>query len=182
MEDNKRTLFRIKAISKGLGMEGMYILILKEYYGDMLFPLPISKEMQEVFMAQLHVQPYAAKNILSVFRQINNVTGIIIKDVTITHVVNGAFIAKIGINNNGEESQLTCDAPSALLIALYNRVSIYISNELLVHDFSRADKDSFTLPIKSLDSKFIQEALSDAIHNEQYELATLLRDELKKRS
>ena len=182
MEETGRTEFRIRAISKGIGLEEMYILILKEHYGDMLFPIPLTQEEQEMFMAVMHEKRFTVRPLLDTFRNVMNHTGTILECATVTQVEKGEYTVSLEINAGGEAIQLDCPAPIGLLMALHNRAPIYIADKLLDQNFGHAGKDTFRLPIKALNTQFIQEALDDAVSNEQYELATLLRDELKRRS
>ncbi len=182
MDLNDKIEFKLKALSKGLSIKDAYILVLGEKYGSTLFPLPINNE-QETSIAQLinPLQP-SKSSLLDTFRTLYAASGVIIASVCINNLSNGEFKAEIYQIHDGEETSCVVSAGDAIILALYFRVPIYVDKKLLKEAFSNNSEHTFSFSIKSLSKNLLEEALEDAIKNEQYEIASILRDELKKRN
>ena len=161
--------FKLKALSKGLGAQDIHILILGEKNGSTLFPLPIRKE-QELMISQL-ITPFqqAHSSLLETFRSMCNASGVIITSVCIFQM------------HDGEETTCEVSAGDAIILAIYFRIPIYVDKKLLKEAFSNKDNHTFSFSIKSLSKDLLEKALKDAVKNEQYEVASIIRDELKKR-
>ena len=72
--------------------------------------------------------------------------------------------------------------PDALVIAMAQNVPIIIARSFLDKQVTKVGKNGgMTIPINSLASDLLQVELQNAIKCENYELASVLRDEIKRR-
>ena len=67
------------------------------------------------------------------------------------------------------------------MVALETRAPIYVANTLISPD-AEAGRGTYMLPVGALSLHVLREALDAAIDNEQYEIAEMLRNEIKRRS
>ena len=173
--------FKLKALSKGLAVHDIYILILGEKNGSTLFPIPVKKE-QEMMLSQL-ITPFQQthSSLLETFRSMCNASGVIITSVCINNIYDGDFKADVFQIHDGEETTCEVSAGDAIILAIYFRIPIYVDKKLLKEAFSNKDNHTFSFSIKSLSKDMLEEAMKDAVKNEQYEIASIIRDELKKR-
>ncbi|GAB6981704.1 bifunctional nuclease family protein [Prevotella dentasini] len=95
--------------------------------------------------------------------------------------------------NNGQYKALLTDkataeaipvrASDAVLLSLIARLDIFMERHLFdVQSVSmKKDNSRMALPVNALDDVMLQKALERAIANENYELASYLRDEIRQR-
>lgn len=176
-----KTEVKIRALSKGVMLNDMYILILGEKDGDRIFPLPVSQSQNMILLSLLHHKSFASESLLDAFKSITNNAGMIFESSTIQNFENGIYQAEMSINHDGEKILAITDATTGVIMALSYRSSIYIDNGLFEMQYAKDDENSFSIPVKSLSTEMLKAALKDAISNENYELASMLRDEIKKR-
>jgi bifunctional DNase/RNase len=70
----------------------------------------------------------------------------------------------------------------AVYLSLISSIPIYIDGTLMLRQSSKhTGKTSLSLPVNVLNMKMLQEALKHAVSKENYELASSLRDEIKRR-
>ncbi len=78
--------------------------------------------------------------------------------------------------------QLPILAPDAVYLSVISDIPIFISTELMKRQSSKyTGTTKLSLPVNTLSVTMLQDALDNAIKNENYELASNLRDELKRR-
>jgi bifunctional DNase/RNase len=102
-------------------------------------------------------------------------------EILITNIQEGKYTAIL--NNNITQTKLTMRASDAVLLSSIGHLPIYIDATLMEKQSSPYEKNAkgVSLPINVLSDDILNKALENAINNEDYELASHLRDELKKR-
>lgn len=181
MELDNKIEFIFRALSKGLSTKDIYIVVLREKYGTFLFPFPISKEHESVIECMLYPLQGKKPVLVPSLRQLYAASGVIISSICINNVAEGEFKADVYQIHDGEETSCVVSAGDALILALYFRVPIYVDQRLMKEAFSNGSEHTFSLSIKSLSKDMLKDALEEAIKKEQYEIASIIRDELKKR-
>ena len=174
---------RVEEISKIETKSNQFILLLKERYGKRHLPIPLSEHEAQDMLAVMHSEPVQFAPWTQIIKELTQSLGIIIDSTIIKEVSDGTYIAEVQVLQNGQQSSFRTNAIEALILALAHRSSIYISQTLMdlqyVHSSS---KGSVTVPLNSLNLDMLKEALNVAIKQENYELASHLRDEIKRRS
>jgi len=84
---------------------------------------------------------------------------------------------------NDESVHISIRMSDAVLLSLVGNIPIYIEHGLMMRQGvpSKSAKDGVLMPINTLSTKMLREALAQAVSDERYELASALRDELKRR-
>lgn len=121
-----------------------------------------------------------------------------LEEVLIYKYENGVFYSKLLFQQDGKTVEVESRTSDAIGIALRSKSGIYTTEDIMRElavvftegDEETASKEMFTgaeTPANNnssyalLNQEELQSMLNDAINNEDYELASVLRDELKKR-
>ena len=121
-----------------------------------------------------------------------------LEEVLIYKYENGVFYSKLLFQQDGKTVEVESRTSDAIGIALRSKSEIYTTEDIMRElavvftegDEETASKEMFTgaeTPANNnssyalLNQEELQSMLNDAINNEDYELASVLRDELKKR-
>lgn len=87
------------------------------------------------------------------------------------------------LQNNTTLEPVPIRASDAILLAYLSHIPLYIKEELMnrqsvpYHKFSQG----VSIPVNTLTDSMLQDALNKAVEEERYELASYLRDEMKRR-
>jgi len=176
---------------------GAYALILSESHGDRRLPIIIGGvEAQAIAIQVENIQP-ARPLTHDLFKNLSDKLGITLKEVIINDLVEGIFHAKLILDQGGNEVEI--DARSSDAIALALRFDCPISTfEFILSaaglkvddDEENASSESMMEGAKEKGGKEpdatdtieeLRELLEEALDNEDYERASKLRDEIKKR-
>jgi bifunctional DNase/RNase len=87
------------------------------------------------------------------------------------------------LRNVDTRDEIYMRASDAVLLSYISDVPIYIDAKLMSQQSVpyRKEAKGLSLPVNSLTDEMIVSALDKAIHNEDYELASSLRDEIQRR-
>ena len=103
-------------------------------------------------------------------------------EVIIHDVVNGQYVSTL-------YNQKTLDAvpiriSDAVLLTFLSDVPLYIEENLMLKQSVSYElpANNLALPLNTLDTDMLKEALDKAVNDEKYEMASLLRDELRRRN
>ena len=172
---------------------GAYALILAEKKGDRRLPIIIGGvEAQAIAIQVENIKP-ARPLTHDLFKNLADQLNITLKEVVINDLVEGIFHAKLVLEQNGTEVEVDARSSDAIALALRFACPIF-SYEFIMsaaglkveegeEETEKAEKaekqEKKSIKNASLDDlkKMLDEALSD----EDYERASKLRDELKRR-
>lgn len=102
-------------------------------------------------------------------------------DVYIDDIIDGQYHTLL--NDNFTLDSLQIRASDAVLLSLVSEVPIYIDSQLMKRQSVPYNKYArgVSLPVNTISDEMLQAALDKAIADENYELASHLRDEQKRR-
>ena len=102
-------------------------------------------------------------------------------EIIVKNIVDGQY--KVFLKNVDTQDEICMRASDAVLLSYISDVPIYIDAQLMSQQSVLYNKEAkgLSLPVNSLTDEMIMSALDKAIHNENYELASSLRDEIKRR-
>ncbi|MBR4922233.1 MAG: bifunctional nuclease family protein, partial [Bacteroidaceae bacterium] len=94
----------------------------------------------------------------------------------------GVFYSYLYFDKDGEEIKIDSRTSDAVALALRYKCPMYTTEEIMesehLHDLGEG---KFSVPITSVSMQMLEEALQKAIDNEEYEQASHLRDEIRRR-
>lgn len=182
----------ILGLSYSQTQSGAYALVLAEENGQRRIPIIIGGAEAQAIAIELEglnpLRPLTHDLFLGVAKAFN----IEMLEVNIFKLEEGIFYSELICTNGGEEVKIDARTSDAIALALRFKCPIYTNEDVLVKagiyiDFEEKAKEADTPPkpdTESLDNRTIdelQELLEKAIAEEEYEFASELRDEIKRR-
>lgn len=172
---------------------GTYGLVLAEEDGLRRLMIVIgTPEAQSIaFKLQGSIPPRPLTHDL--FQTLLAQLGILLLEVNIYKYENGVFFSKMILRQGTEIIEIESRTSDAIAIALRTKSPVYTSEiimqeQAVVFDdntsednASENEKDNLALDYSLLNEEELESLLKDAIDGEDYELASLLRDELLKK-
>jgi bifunctional DNase/RNase len=173
---------------------GAYALILSEAEGDRRLPIIIGGVEAQAIAIQVENNKPARPLTHDLFKNLSDTLGIRLKEVIINDLVEGIFHAKLVLEQGGHQVEI--DARSSDAIALALRFDCPISTYefilsaagLKVEDNDDAgaeaegkSKGKGEKPSGATSLDELRSLLEEALDNEDYERASKLRDEIKRR-
>lgn len=196
--DNKIKL-SILGISFSQVQAGAYALIFAEENGIRRLPVVIgTPEAQSIAIIMENLtppRPLSHDLVSNIFTSLD----IILKEVFIYKFEDGAFFAELLLEQEGKELRIDSRTSDAVAIALRTKSPIYTTEEIMKNmaivfdekeildtDFKKGE--TTVEPEEKKDNIFkisidtLKERLDEAVAEENYELATKIRDEIERRS
>jgi bifunctional DNase/RNase len=191
----KRIKLSILGISFSQVQAGAYALIFSEENGIRRLPIVIgTPEAQSIAIVMEGItppRPLSHDLISSIFKELN----INLVEVLIYKFEEGAFFSELLLKQNGVEYRIDSRTSDAVALAIRTSSPIYTTEEIMqnmaivfdehvasdqVDPFKEeTDKNKEELSDLRLDT--LKHRLEDAVSDENYELATRLRDEINRR-
>ena len=193
--DNKVKL-SILGISFSQVQAGAYALIFAEENGIRRLPIVIGTPEAQSMENLTPPRPLSHDLISNIF----TATDIILKEVFIYKFEDGAFFAELLLSQNEKEYRIDSRTSDAVAIALRTKSPIYTTEEIMknmaiVFDEQESlqsetqampteeeeEEDNIKEDIEETTITTLKDRLKEAVKEENYELATKLRDEIKRR-
>ena len=173
----------VQEVSRSVSYKDLFVLLLREIGGERRMPMMLGADEAGAIVSRLRPNMAGcASSLPGIFLQLTGLYAIQLEDVFIYKVENGIFRAFLFFSQNGMTECIESRASDAIVLALTCKRPIYISKVLFERQYMReVGGCSVSLPINSLNVALLKEALENAIREENYELASQLRDELKRR-
>lgn len=175
---------------------GAYALILAELHGDRRLPIIIGGvEAQAIAIQVENIRP-ARPLTHDLFKSFCDELGIILVEVVINDLVEGIFHAKLVLDQDGRSVEVDARSSDAIALALRFDCPIHTYEFILAAaGLKMEDGEEETEPggsappepmeqkvnIRTAAAEHLRQLLQEAIDAEDYEGASKLRDELKRR-
>ena len=178
---------------------GAYALILSETHGDRRLPIIIGGVEAQAIAIQVESIKPARPLTHDLFKSISDTLGISLKEVIINDLVEGIFHAKLVLEQDGRTAEIDARSSDAIALALRFECPIYtfefilsaaglkveegeeVEEEKEKKDKPKRGKKEAEKPITSRSVEDLNQLLKEALAAEDYELASKLRDEIKRR-
>lgn len=174
---------------------GAYALILAEAQGDRRLPIIIGGvEAQAIAIQVENIKP-ARPLTHDLFKNVADTLGFNLKEVIINDLVEGIFHAKLVVEQDAREVTIDARSSDAIALALRFDCPIYTYEPILSaaglkveegeeeqaegEKTERKGREKKTVTSATIDE--LQGMLAEALENEDYERASKLRDEIKRR-
>lgn len=194
--EKKRIKLSIMGISFSQVQAGAYALIFSEENGIRRLPIVIgTPEAQSIAIVMEGItppRPLSHDLMCSIFKELD----VKLIEVVIYKFEDGAFFSELLLVHNGKEYRIDSRTSDAVALAIRTNSPIYTTEEIMQNMAIIFDEQAATAQddsSKSVDDKSDEEELSglrldalkhrlnDAVKEENYELATRLRDEINRR-
>lgn len=179
MYDNYTEL-KIEGLTRGKDLQNAYILILREKDGSRFFPVLINRADYEMVLAAMKDKDYTCARLMN---KLANRVGMTQIGVRLMQPHNGKTRALIDFELINEVVSIQTSIAEAAVAALEMRSSFWVQNDIFEKQtkLQRPGQQSMALPITAMNDELLKTALQNAVSEENFELASILRDELNKR-
>lgn len=177
---------------------GAYILVLGEEEGNRRLPIVIGAFEAQAIYVQLENFKYSRPLTHELFKRFAEHFNIELKEVVIDQVKEGIFFAKLVCMSDGKESLIDSRTSDAVALAMRFSCPIFTNENVMSTAGMIMDEKAFLQQEEEADieeeqedyeegelSGYTLEELEDmlkkAVEGENYEQASLLRDEIKRR-
>ena len=185
----------ILGISFSQVQAGAYALVFSEEEGIRRLPIVIgTPEAQSIAIVMEGItppRPLTHDLICSIWKEL----GIQLKEVVIYKFEEGAFFSELLIEQNGTEYRIDSRTSDAVALAIRTNSPIFTTEEIMRNMavvFDEHNEQSAADPLQEPTNKreeeltdlrldVLKERLREAVNEENYELATRLRDEINRR-
>jgi len=188
----------ILGLSVSQTQSGAYALVLAEENGERRIPIIIGPVEAQAIAIQLEGLKPPRPLTHDLIKNMAMAFDIALLEVTIYKLEEGIFYSELLCEMDGKEIKIDSRTSDAVALALRFRCPIYTTEDILkksgiildledeespVRNIS--DKEDFSEPEVSTYSQYssneLNEMIDEAVRNEDYEKASIIRDELKKR-
>lgn len=196
--DKAKIKLEILGLSYSQTQTGAYALVLGEAEGNRRLPIIIGNFEAQAIAIELEKMRPSRPLTHDIFKSFADSFGIAVTEVLIYNLVEGIFFAKlICKQDNQAEIEIDTRTSDAIALAVRFKCPIYTLEHILasagivlededieeessdISDLEIIKKEKSVFDAMSLDE--LNEELNKAIMNEDYERATVLRDEINKR-
>jgi len=194
----QKVRLNILGLSVSQTQSGAYALVLAEEIGDRRIPIIIGPVEAQAIAIQMEGLKPPRPLTHDLIRNIALAFDIVMLEVTIHKLEEGIFFSELLCEMNGKEVRIDSRTSDAIALALRFRCPIFTTEEILrkagiVLEMNEEHPSRYTGESESKTSKTtpstyekytlsdLEAALNEAIHNEDYEKASLIRDEIKRR-
>lgn len=173
---------KIHDMSTTLYPADAYALVLEEVDGGRKLPIIIGQqEAQAIKVMMMKYQPPRPLT-HDLFQTLTMHLGVTLKQIVIYKAKDGVFYSYLYFDKEGEEIKIDARTSDAVALALRYKCPMYTTQSIMesehLHDMGEG---KFSVPISSVSLQMLEEALQSAIEKEEYEQASQLRDEIRKR-
>ncbi|MDG1332394.1 MAG: bifunctional nuclease family protein [Crocinitomicaceae bacterium] len=188
----------IVGLSYSQTQSGAYALVLSEVEGNRRLPIIIGGFEAQAIAIELEKMVPTRPLTHDLFKNFATTFNIQVKEVVIYNLVEGIFYSKLVCELNGEVTEIDARTSDAIAIGVRFKCPVYtfenilssagilldetseIGEEALFSESEEPETPEETISTVSLEE--LETQLNQAIANEDYELASKIRDEINKRS
>lgn len=180
---------QIIGLSYSHSQAGSYVIVLGEEKTGLKLPIIIKPNDAQYIAMKLEGLTTPRPLVYDLVRSMMDIMGGNIESVLISHILEGIFYAKIQMDNGVDIIDLDCSVGDALCMALTFDCPIMCSKEVLEIAGIQMDEDGQVSEEQQQENhrdrqgvtsvENLEKMLDRAIENEEYEIASQLRDRIK---
>lgn len=194
----QKVKLEITGIAYSQTQSGSYVLTLLEVAGKRKLPIVIGGFEAQAIAVELEKMVPSRPLTHDLFKSFCKSFGVEVKEILIYKFHEGVFHSKLICEKDGQQSEIDSRTSDAIAIGVRFNAPIYTLGKILdevggaenatdeTFDFDDDEDDhSFSTDgneWKDVDLEDLSKQLTEAIENEDYELASKIRDEIKQRS
>jgi bifunctional DNase/RNase len=192
----EKVKLEIVGLSYSQTQSGAYALVLSEENGSRRLPIIIGGFEAQAIAIELEKMTPTRPLTHDLFKNFALAFDIHVSEIVIYNLVEGVFYSKLICNRNGEVLEIDARTSDAIAIGVRFNCPVYTYESILSSAGIHLDEtDEFEAPaeieegvsskkpgLSSLSIDDLETQLNEALENEDYELASKLRDEINRRS
>lgn len=169
-----------QGITQGATLKSAYILLFKEKGGNNLVPALINKEEKDIIVSGLRTNfSFTSDLISSLCGAFNFQLQYLLFKVS----SDSLLTAHLFFLQEGLLHSINVSITEGLAVAIGQHKPIYIYKKDLMFLVNINPKEGvIKFPLSSMNLQLLQEALEQAVHNEEYELADQIKKEIQRRT
>ena len=187
----KQKELRIVGLSYSKASAGQYVLVLGEKRGKTKLPIIIKENEAQFLALKLENIKTIRPVIFNIIKTLTDTLSCELFQVSITHILEGTFHCKLHFTNMSEEYEIAASIGDSICLAVEYGCAIYCSEEVIKlagvlmdddgnideeqHKSNHKKKREFTAVLNVSD---LEKMLDKAIENEEYEIASQIRDKI----
>jgi bifunctional DNase/RNase len=189
----------IVGLSYSQTQSGAYALVLAEVGGKRRLPIIIGGFEAQAIAIELEKMTPTRPLTHDLFKSFATAFEIEVKEVVIYNLVEGIFYSKLICEKDGLTTEIDARTSDAIAIGVRFNCPVYTFESILAsagilldensndNDFAFGEEEDGKIDkpketINSLSTEELESQLNNALENEDYELASKLRDEMNKRN
>jgi hypothetical protein len=186
----KKVELRIVGLSYSQTQAGSYVLVLGERKGKLKLPIIIKPDHAQFIAMKMEDLKTPRPLTIDLFKKITDCFDVDLQQVYIANVLEGIFYAKLIFSNAVDEFEVDCSVGDAISMAMSYKCPIFCSKEVLKisgiemeengtvsheqDETNHQERDySAGVTVENL-----EKMLDKALENEEYEIASQLRDRI----
>jgi uncharacterized protein len=195
----QKVKLEITGIAYSQTQSGSYVLTLLEVAGKRKLPIVIGGFEAQAIAVELEKMVPSRPLTHDLFKSFCKSFGVEVKEILIYKFFEGVFYSKLICEKDGQQSEIDSRTSDAIAIGVRFNAPIFTLGKILdevggaenapdeTFDFDDDDADDQTFSAegnewRDVDMEELSKQLTEAIENEDYELASKIRDEIKQRS
>lgn len=179
---SKKIELKVLNISNSLAQSHAYALLLQELGGERQLPVIIGPAEAQSIAFKLKGFKPPRPFTHDLFVSLADAFLIDLREVFIYKAQEGVFYSYLSFEKNGEVSHIDARTSDAIALALRFDCPIYTTESILESESIRMEEGGpVSVPITAVNMPLLKEALDKAIKDENYELASQIRDEMRRR-
>lgn len=186
----KKIKVRVLGLSYSQSQVGSYVLVLSESKGDRKLPIIIKPNDAQYIALKMEDIKTPRPLTHDLFKSLTDATGAEINEVLIQDMVEGIFYAKLTVSNMIGQYEIDCGIGDAISLAMLYKCPIYVSSLVLdsagiyMTDSGEVTEEHEERMKEKEEKKQIlsvedpEKMLNKAVENEEFEIASQLRDRI----
>lgn len=173
-----------EGLTQGVTLPDAFLLIMREEDGNRHLPLLIDREGHELLRRAVTENDFPETRLMG---KLGKMFDICLLGATIRYARTGKFFVSLHFRQSYEEEEpadriLNLDVARGIAAALENKAPILMLQQEFEMLYNQQNGEGqVAVPITAMSGDLLKEALRQAVENENFELASQLRDELKSR-
>ena len=177
----ERVKLKFKSVSEILGTDEIGLLILTDENEARQMAMPCDRSMIYQFGLRLNRAPVVGRLLPEVLWHVISMHSDHTFEILITDIIEGQYRALlVDVETQDPVSLRMSDA---ILLSYIAKLPIWIDRQLMEKQSVPYDREArgVAIPVNTISTEMLQDALDKAVEEEKYELASHLRDELRRR-
>jgi len=177
----ERVKLKFKSVSEILGTDEIGLLILTDENEARQIAMPCDRSMIYQFGLRLNRAPVVGRLLPEVLWHVISMHSDHTFEILITDIIEGQYRALLVDVETQEPVSLRMS--DAILLSYIAKLPIWIDRQLMEKQSVPYDREArgVAIPVNTISTEMLQDALDKAVEEEKYELASHLRDELRRR-